>query len=108
MLKLRFSDIGFLRLALFVLTGVSLLLVPEPATPTILTWPQIVPTLLAPALAPLILMVILLDLMMAKIMSAGTDKADERPRFKKIMLLDLIAAALMLWAWLPFFLSLGR
>ena len=108
MLKIRLSEFGPLRLGLFALATICLLLVPEPSTPTVLVWPQIVPTLIAPVLAPLILMVILLDLMMSKIMSVSADNPNERRRFKTIMLYDFIVSLLILWAWLPFFMSLGR
>ncbi len=104
----RIAAFGWLRLSLFTLAILAVLLAPESQTRTVIAWPLIVPTLLAPAIAPIVFMVVLLDLMMAKVMSAGEKDAAKRGRARRIMLADTLAAGGIAYAYLPFFLALGR
>lgn len=101
------QQFGALRIGLAAATVVLLVVVPEPRAPTVLEWPDVVPTLIAPALAPLVLMVLMLDLMMSRIFSSGADTAEKR-RLKKITFLNLALAIALVVRWLPFFLALGR
>ena len=96
------KNLGALRLGLTTLVVVSLFAVPPPHTPAELFWPEIIPTLIAPAVAPLLFMVVALDLMMSRVMAAGEDEETRRRmRFISWWNLALIAALLALWA--PFF-----
>ena len=93
---------GWLRLGLATLTVTILFTVPPPRAETVLAWPDIVPTLIAPAIAPLVLMVLALDLLMARVMASGAD-AFVRQRFRRITWLNLILIALLVARWAPFF-----
>ena len=103
----RIAAFGWLRLLLFTLVVLIMVSAPEPQTRTAITWPLIVPTVIAPAMAPLVFMVVLLDLMMAKVMSAGEKDSAKKKRARRIMLANLLAAGGIVYAYLPFFMSLG-
>ncbi len=104
----RLADFGALRLALLALAAFFVLFAPAPEVRTVVTWPEVVPTLIAPAMAPIVTMVLLLDLLMAKVTSAGEENAAKKARAKRIMLIDALAVAVVVFAYLPFFLALGR
>ena len=63
------------------------------------------PTLIAPALAPIFMFVLGLDMMMAGIYRSSAEGA-ERQRFGWILKVDLLLLLLLVFAWLPFFSSL--
>ena len=100
--------LGGLRLLLFALAAGVVVVAPEPEMRTVITWPLIVPTLIAPAVAPLVFVVVLLDLMMAKIMSSGVADKSQQVRARRVMFIDVIVAGILAYAYLPFFLALGR
>ncbi len=104
----RIAAFKWLRLSLLALAVLAMLLAPEPQARTVIAWPLIVPTLLAPAIAPLVFMVVLLDLMMAKVMSAGEQDAAKRAHARRVMFADTLAAVGIAYAYLPFFMALGR
>ena len=60
------------------------------------------PTLLAPAIVPMLFFVIPLDMTMCAIMMSGKE-VSERLRYKRMILYDLIAMIVLLVAWFPFF-----
>lgn len=64
-----------------------------------------VTTLLAPVVAPLALMVLLLDALMARVFLTDAENG-ARKRWKRIILIDLIGAALLLLRWLPYYAAL--
>jgi hypothetical protein len=101
----RVLDLGGLRLALLLAVVVLLIVVPAPGTRGVLSgWP-LVKTVLAPVLAPMLFMLLLLDALMARVfMSDAT--GDARRRFKTAVLVNLTAAALLLLRWLPYYLAL--
>ena len=100
-------DFGVMRLALLFLALLFVLLAPEKNVQVALEWPLIVPTLLLPACAPLVMMIVLLDLMMVRIMSGSAESDAEKKRLSLIMWANLLAAILLAVAWTPFFLSFG-
>lgn len=104
----RLADFGVLRLALLVLAAFFVLFAPAAEVRTVITWPEVVPTLIAPATVPIVVMVLLLDLLMAKVTSAGETNAAKKARARRIMLFDALAVAVVAYAYLPFFLALGR
>jgi len=101
----RLLDLGGLRLALLLAVVVLSIFVPAPGTRGVLVgWP-LVTTVLAPVLAPILFMLLLLDALMSRIfMSDATGAA--RRRFKTAMLVNLVAAAVLLLRWLPYYLAL--
>jgi hypothetical protein len=104
MLKL-FQKIGPLRVlhALFLL--VLILSAPfamgESAHSGLRMWP----TLIAPALVPIFVFVLPLDMTMAAISRSGVE-GEEHQRLTTVIRFDMILYALLLGAWMPFFLSL--
>ena len=102
------AALGWLRLLLLLLAVVTALFAPAAETRTVITWPLIVPTLIAPAIAPIVMMVVMFDLLMAKVLSAGEHNAAKRNRARTIMYADAFAIAALLLAYLPFFMALGR
>lgn len=59
-------------------------------------------TLIAPVMAPLFVVVILFDYVMSRVQAADAD-GDERARFASIARLELIAIAISLIFWGPYF-----
>ena len=102
-----FSNFGVMRLALLAAAVVFILMAPDESVRAVTAWPLIVPTLLLPACAPLILMLVFLDLMMVKIMSASAEQPAEKKRLHTIMWVNFVVAIVFIIAWLPFFLSIG-
>ena len=105
---MRVNHLGVLRNALLLFGIVLALLAPETQQRTVLAWPAVMSTLIAPALAPLVFMVIFLDTMMVAIFSAGTDSATQKRRYRKIIIINAAVAILVVFRWLPFFMALGR
>ena len=95
-----------LRVAMLVFTLLVMVLVPPPGTPAVAHGWAFVPTLLAPVLAPLILMVLLLDALMTRIFMTDAAGA-ERARLKYIVTVDLVAALALFLFWLPYFIAIG-
>lgn len=100
-----FRKVGTLRVlhALFLLT--LILSAPfaggESARSGLAMWP----TLIAPALVPIFVFVLPLDMTMAAISRSG-ESGEERARLTTVLRFNLVLLALLLGAWLPFFLSL--
>lgn len=63
------------------------------------------PTLIAPALVPIFVFVLPLDMTMSAISRSGVE-GDEYRRLTTVIRFNLLLFALLLGAWMPFFLSL--
>lgn len=90
-------------LRLMLLLGVLTLLVlrPAPGTPAVHAGWDMAPTLIAPALVPIIFMVLLLDAIMGAVWLASYPA--ERRRYRFVMGASLgMALCLALW-WAPYF-----
>ena len=98
-------QMGVLRVTLIGLVILDMLGAPQPGTLAIYSGWEVVPTLILPVLAPILLQVLLLDALMGRVLMSST-KGLERARFRRIVMVNLTAsAALLLW-WLPYFLKL--
>ena len=104
----RILDFGLLRALLIALAISTLLLAPEPQARTVISWPSIVPTLIAPTIMPLVFLVLILDLIMARVMSAGETSSKKRRHARRVIWIDGLTATAILYVYLPFFLALGR
>ncbi len=102
-----FHQLGFLRISLLLLGILDTLIAPEPGTYAVKHGIEVIPTLVAPAAAPIILMVILFDALMSKI-RASDAQGVERKKFRHIMWTELAVVAFMLMGWLPYYLALGQ
>lgn len=99
------AQLGVLRVGLLFSALSTMVLAPPPATAGVYTGWAFVPTVLAPVLAPLILMVLLLDTMMSAIFMIDKDTA-ERRRYRMIIATHLVCVAALVVRWLPYFLAL--
>jgi hypothetical protein len=106
-LRRSFALFGPLRAALVL--GVVLLLVlrPAPGTPAVLSGWALVPTLVAPILAPLVLMTLLLDALMSAVFMTDKEGA-ARQRYRRLVAIDLVLACLTALWWWPYFAALGK
>lgn len=95
-------ELGVLRVTLLATALMLLILVPTPGARAVFSgWP-LVTTVLTPVLAPLVMMVLLLDALMARVFLTDAAGA-ERRRFRVIILANLAVAAILLLRWLPFY-----
>lgn len=100
-------QLGAMRVALAICTLIVIVLAPAAGTRASAEGWAFVPTLLMPVLAPLILMLLLLDALMGAVFMS--DKAgDERLRYRNVVRFNLLMAALLFLYWLPYFLALGK
>lgn len=102
-----FQSLGFLRISLLALGVINSFLSPEPGTPISHDGLEVIPTLVAPASAPIIIMVILFDALMSKI-RASDATGEESKKFKTIMWTELAVVAFMIMAWLPYYMAIGK
>ena len=94
-----------LRVVLILGAIVTMILRPEIGTPVAYEgWP-IVRSLLAPVLAPLFFMVLMLDALMSKVWMSEAQGA-ERKRLQVVVRTDLVIGVLLLIVWLPFFIAI--
>ena len=98
-------NLGFLRISLLLLGIFDTLLAPPPGTYAAKQGLEVIPTLVAPAAAPIIMMVILFDALMSKIRASDTT-GEERKKFRSIMWAELVVVAFMVIGWLPYFLAI--
>lgn len=100
-------QLGALRIGLLLLAILTMALRPEAGTKVIYEgWPM-VPTLLVPALAPLVFLGLLLDAMMTRVLMSDKEGA-ERARLRRAVTADLLVALAQGLVWVPFFMALGK
>ena len=96
-------QIGLLRLMLYTAGVIVIILLPEPGSQTSAEWPMILTTVVVPALAPMIFMVILFDLVVSRVVNKGKDNPIPPANFFWV---GLAIAVIILLRWLPYLLSL--
>ncbi len=99
------KNFGALRVLLILAALMLAILSPDPGTEAARSGWQIIPTLIAPAMVPLVFMVLLFDFMMCRMRM--TDEP-VRKKFRFISYVELSTALVLLLIWLPFFLAIGR
>lgn len=98
------ARLGILRIGMIVLALATVIFAPAAGMPMEASGWGLVRTVLAPVLAPLMFMLLLLDALMSRIFM--TDQAGPaRERFRRIVVLELALAAGLLVYWLPYFLA---
>lgn len=98
-------DLGVLRLALIALAFADMAFAPAPGTEAVYSGWSMVPTLIAPVMAPILLQVLLLDALMARVM-LGSASGAKRLRYRRVVITNLVVALLLLLRWLPYFVVL--
>ena len=99
------KELGVLRIILILLAILNAFLSPKPGTAVSLdNWQHVITTLVAPAMAPLIFMVLLFDFMMCRIRMSDENQRD---KFRRIGYIELTIALFLFIMWLPFFLAVG-
>ncbi len=101
------NSLGLLRILLLSLGIINVFISPEPGTSAARQGLEVIPTLVAPAAAPILMMVILFDALMSKVRAADAG-GEEKIKFKHIMYTELAVAAFMIMGWLPYFLAIGK
>lgn len=99
-------ELGPLRLGLYLLTAVTAVFAREPDMEAIRYGWQLITTLVVPALSPMVLMVLLFDMLMARVLMSDFEEGPRRARYRLVLKADALVVAMLLLAWLPFFLSL--
>ena len=101
------KNLGVLRILLLASVATLIILVPTPGIESARSGWEMVSTLIAPAMTPLVFMLLLFDFMMCRIRMSDNDE-NIRSKFRFIGYIELAAALLLLIVWLPFFLAIGR
>jgi hypothetical protein len=110
--KSRLASLGTLRLGLIVIAMVNMLL---PVIHSVLRhltesdmsgslW-HIFPTLVAPVMAPLLLVIVFFDYLMSRVQAADA-QGETRDHFIAISRIELMLMAIMFLYWLPFFITM--
>ena len=100
-------DIGLLRALLYIAALVVIILLPSAGVQVDVEWPLILTTVVVPALAPIIFMVILFDLVMSRVIKKGSG-GDQPVLLPNIFWIGLGLALIILLRWLPYLLSLSK
>lgn len=101
------KSLGLLRLSLLLLGIINVFLRPDPGTHAAREGIEMISTLIAPAAAPIIVMVILFDTLMSKVRASDAE-GEESKKFKHIMYVELAVVAFMIIGWLPYFMAIGQ
>lgn len=102
---LYLKRIGLLRIGLIAIAIMLFFIRPEPGTTAARSGLEMIPTLVAPAMAPLVFMVLLFDIMMCRIRMSENS---ERRKFLEISYIEIFITCVLAILWLPFFLAIGK
>ena len=106
-IKQILSELGVLRLLLTLLVLLVVVLRPLAEGEVSYNGWRMITTLIVPAVVPLVLAGVLLDILMSSVFMV--DKTGvERKRFKMIIVVHLGSVALLLIAWVSYFASIGE
>jgi hypothetical protein len=98
-------QMGVLRVTLVALVILDILASPRPGASAVYSGWEMVPTLILPVLAPILLQVLLLDALMGRVMMSSAAGA-ERSRYRRIVTVDLVFVIVLVLGWMPYFLKL--
>jgi hypothetical protein len=99
--------LGPLRIAMAVISVITVILMPAPGTPLDYESWRILSTAVAPAVVPILVTLYLLDILMATVFSREPRTERTRGRhFGFIILSDVMFIALLLAVWLPLVMAL--
>lgn len=98
----RLKSLGPMRWFLLACALVLIVTVPAPGTRAVMHGPATLTTMVIPALAPIVLMVVLLDALMSAVFMIDK-RGEPRARMKLALILNLACAGLLIAAWFPYF-----
>jgi hypothetical protein len=96
------AQFGLMRLVLACMALALIFFVPAPGTPPVYQGLGLIPTVLVPVLAPILFMVLMLDVLMASVFMIDK-KGAARARYRMIQLLNLALAVALVLFWIPYF-----
>lgn len=99
-------DVRPMRVLLWLAVVTSIIFKPVPGTELIYEGWAIFNTLLLPVFAPIFLMLLFLDSLIAKLWSTQTEGAEQK-RYKMILRIDLIMSFIFILVWFPYFQALA-
>jgi hypothetical protein len=99
--------IGALRVMLAALTLAVVAFAPFARGEVSYSGWAMVPTLIVPAISPIVFFVLLLDMLMARVFLGSTDETG-RQRYRTVLWMDVVLVGLLVLAWIPFFMTLGK
>ena len=106
-LKQLFTYIGVLRILLTLLVIIMVAFRPFAGGEISYSGWNVLPTLVVPAVVPIVFAVVLLDSLMSLVFMVDTIGA-KRKRFKVILMMHIVSVALLLMAWVSYFMSIGE
>ena len=98
-------DLRPMRVLLLLTVLLSILFKPAPGTELIYEGWEVFTTLLIPVFAPILLMLLWLDSLIAKLWSTQTE-GQEQKRYKMILRINLTLSIIYLAVWYPYFRAL--
>jgi hypothetical protein len=98
----RLGKLGPMRWFLLASALVLIVTVPAPGTRAVMHGPAALTTMVIPALAPIVLMVLLLDALMSAVFMVDK-RGEARAVMKLALILNLVFAGLLIAAWFPYF-----
>ncbi len=106
-MKSVLTDLRPMRVVLYLVVLISIIFKPAPGTELIYEGFAVFTTLLIPVLAPILLMLLWLDSLIAKLWSTQTE-GKEIARYKMILRIDLTLSVLFIIVWIPYFTALSN
>ncbi len=106
-LKQLFSYIGVLRILLTLLVLTMVAFRPFAGGEVSYSGWNMAPTLIVPAVVPIVFAGVLLDSLMSLVFMVDTTGV-KRKRFKVILKMHMVSVALLLIAWVSYFMSIGE
>ncbi|ACL71752.1 conserved hypothetical protein [Thioalkalivibrio sulfidiphilus HL-EbGr7] len=107
MLSRLYQALGPLRIAMAMLSLLTIILMPSPGTEVVYEGWAIMPTVVAPAVAPILVAVYLLDILMSFVFSRSPGENTKRRHFHFIILSDALFVSLLLAVWIPLIMALA-
>lgn len=103
-LAARTRELGLLRLALLALVLLLAAMATTPDAPPARAGWGLIETVVLPAAAPLALFVLLFDVLMSAVRLADAEAA-QRDHWRRVLATELLTAAILAAAWMPFFVA---
>jgi hypothetical protein len=98
--------LGFLRTMLTGTAIITILFKPVNGGTAVFEGIGLITTIIIPVLAPLIFMLLLLDIIMSNVLRVDAE-GEVRDRFNMILKSNILTCVLLLIFWVPFFRALG-